>query len=47
MAEESIHYLKDLCVPHTKEPNLISTLGDPVKIQSWQVRPQVSAHRST
>uniref|UniRef100_A0A3Q3E168 Dynein, axonemal, heavy chain 1 n=1 Tax=Labrus bergylta TaxID=56723 RepID=A0A3Q3E168_9LABR len=29
-------YLK-LSVPHTEEPNLISTLGDPVKIRSWQI----------
>ncbi|XP_029005758.1 dynein axonemal heavy chain 1 [Betta splendens] len=37
MAEECMHYLKELCVPHTKEPNLINTLGDPVKIHSWQI----------
>uniref|UniRef100_A0A8C2TM90 Dynein axonemal heavy chain 1 n=1 Tax=Coturnix japonica TaxID=93934 RepID=A0A8C2TM90_COTJA len=24
-------------IPHTEEPNLISTLGDPVEIRSWQV----------
>lgn len=38
MAEEWLHHFKELNVPHTDEPNLISTLGDPVKIRSWQVR---------
>lgn len=28
---------KELSVPHTDEPNLISSLGEPVKIRSWQV----------
>lgn len=38
MAEEWLQHFKELSVPHTDEPNLISTLGDPVKIRSWQVR---------
>ncbi|XP_075039903.1 dynein axonemal heavy chain 1 [Mixophyes fleayi] len=29
--------LKDLKVPCTQEPSLIGTLGDPVKIRSWQI----------
>ncbi|KAE8298053.1 Dynein heavy chain 1 [Larimichthys crocea] len=37
MAEEWLHCFKELSVPHTNEPNLISTLGDPVKIRSWQI----------
>lgn len=38
MAEEWLDHFKELSVPHTDEPNLINTLGDPVKIRSWQVR---------
>ncbi|XP_076603478.1 dynein axonemal heavy chain 1 [Chaetodon auriga] len=37
MAEEWLHCFKELSVPHTDEPNLINTLGDPVKIRSWQI----------
>ncbi|XP_030276430.1 dynein heavy chain 1, axonemal [Sparus aurata] len=37
MAEEWLHCLKELNVPHTDKPNLINTLGDPVKIHSWQI----------
>ncbi|XP_036957739.1 dynein heavy chain 1, axonemal isoform X2 [Acanthopagrus latus] len=37
MAEEWLHCFKELNVPHTDKPNLINTLGDPVKIHSWQV----------
>lgn len=40
MAEEWIRGFKELEVPHTQQPNLISTLGDKVKIRSWQVRNQ-------
>ena len=36
MAEEWLRGFKELGVPHT-EPSLISTLGDKVKIRSWQV----------
>ncbi|KAL7406937.1 hypothetical protein ABVT39_000487 [Epinephelus coioides] len=43
MAEEWLHCFKELSVPHTDEPNLISTLGDPVKIRSWQVRTKLSS----
>lgn len=38
MAKEWLECFEELEVPHTQEPNLISTLGDPVKIRSWQVR---------
>lgn len=34
------HWVKQLMihhVPHTSEPTLIGTLGNPVKIRSWQV----------
>ncbi|KAI7795154.1 dynein axonemal heavy chain 1 [Triplophysa rosa] len=37
MAEEWIRGFKELEVPHTQQPNLISTLGDKVKIRSWQI----------
>ncbi|XP_044079595.1 dynein axonemal heavy chain 1 isoform X1 [Siniperca chuatsi] len=37
MAAEWLLCFKELSVPHTDEPNLISTLGDPVKIRSWQI----------
>uniref|UniRef100_A0A8C9SYH1 Dynein axonemal heavy chain 1 n=1 Tax=Scleropages formosus TaxID=113540 RepID=A0A8C9SYH1_SCLFO len=37
MAEEWLQKFKELGVPHTEEPNLISTLGDQVKIRSWQI----------
>lgn len=38
MAKEWLQCFEELEVPHTQEPNLISTLGDAVKIRSWQVR---------
>ncbi|XP_071059360.1 dynein axonemal heavy chain 1-like [Pseudochaenichthys georgianus] len=37
MAEEWLQCFKKLNVPHTAEPNLINTFGDPVKIRSWQI----------
>ncbi|KAM9856968.1 dynein axonemal heavy chain 1 [Aulostomus maculatus] len=37
MAEEWLLCFKELSVPHTVKPNLINTLGDPVKIRSWQI----------
>uniref|UniRef100_A0A8C4NSC2 Dynein, axonemal, heavy chain 1 n=1 Tax=Dicentrarchus labrax TaxID=13489 RepID=A0A8C4NSC2_DICLA len=37
MADEWMQCFKELSVPHTDEPNLINTLGDPVKIRSWQI----------
>lgn len=37
MADEWLQRFKELNVPHTAEPNLINTLGDPVKIRSWQI----------
>ncbi|KAG5274482.1 hypothetical protein AALO_G00136790 [Alosa alosa] len=36
MADEWLQGFKELRVPHT-EPNLINTLGDKVKIRSWQI----------
>lgn len=48
MAEEWLRGFKELTVPHTERPNLISTLGDKVKIRSWQVRDRhisTSVHR--
>lgn len=43
MAEEWLRSFKVLKVPHTDAPNLITTLGDPVKIRSWQVSPDFAA----
>ncbi|KAH0630033.1 hypothetical protein JD844_012597 [Phrynosoma platyrhinos] len=37
LCEEWTGQLDTYNVPHTKEPNLITTLGDPVKIRSWQI----------
>ncbi|XP_029991393.1 dynein heavy chain 1, axonemal [Sphaeramia orbicularis] len=37
MAEEWLNCFTELSVPHTDEPNLINTLGDPVKIRSWEI----------
>ncbi|XP_041639844.1 dynein heavy chain 1, axonemal [Cheilinus undulatus] len=37
MAEDWLQSFKELSVPHSEEPNLISTLGDPVEIHSWQI----------
>uniref|UniRef100_A0A8C5G6F5 Uncharacterized protein n=1 Tax=Gouania willdenowi TaxID=441366 RepID=A0A8C5G6F5_GOUWI len=37
MTEEWLHCFKELGVPHTENPNLIGTLGDPLKIRSWQI----------
>ncbi|XP_075795609.1 dynein axonemal heavy chain 1 isoform X2 [Pelodiscus sinensis] len=37
LCEEWLKKLEEYGVPHTKEPSLISTLGDPVKIRSWQI----------
>uniref|UniRef100_A0ABM5FKE2 Dynein axonemal heavy chain 1 isoform X3 n=1 Tax=Pogona vitticeps TaxID=103695 RepID=A0ABM5FKE2_9SAUR len=37
LCEEWVSRLEAHNVPHTKEPSLIATLGDPVKIRSWQI----------
>ncbi|KAG7256268.1 hypothetical protein CRUP_029318, partial [Coryphaenoides rupestris] len=37
MAEEWLRGFRELSVPHTQEPDLVSTLGDPIKIRSWQI----------
>ncbi|NXN51379.1 DYH1 protein, partial [Rynchops niger] len=36
LCNEWLRQLSENNIPHTKEPNLISTLGDPVEIRSWQ-----------
>ncbi|NXT91841.1 DYH1 protein, partial [Anhinga rufa] len=36
LCKEWLGQLLENNIPHTKEPNLISTLGDPVEISSWQ-----------
>ncbi|XP_050760847.1 dynein axonemal heavy chain 1 [Gymnogyps californianus] len=37
LCKEWLRQLSENNIPHTKEPNLISTLGDPVEIRSWQI----------
>lgn len=37
MAKELLKGFKELGVPHTDVPNLVSTLGTPVNIRTWQV----------
>uniref|UniRef100_A0A3P9BR88 Dynein heavy chain ATP-binding dynein motor region domain-containing protein n=1 Tax=Maylandia zebra TaxID=106582 RepID=A0A3P9BR88_9CICH len=37
MAKELLKGFKELGVPHTDVPNLVSTLGDPVNIRTWQI----------
>ncbi|XP_061640433.1 dynein axonemal heavy chain 1 isoform X3 [Phyllopteryx taeniolatus] len=37
MGEEWLRCFKELNIPHTDAPNLMTTLGDPVKIRSWQL----------
>uniref|UniRef100_A0A8C3TD43 Dynein heavy chain n=1 Tax=Chelydra serpentina TaxID=8475 RepID=A0A8C3TD43_CHESE len=37
LCEDWLRKLEEHDVPHTREPSLISTLGDPVKIRSWQI----------
>uniref|UniRef100_A0A3Q3STI9 Dynein, axonemal, heavy chain 1 n=1 Tax=Mastacembelus armatus TaxID=205130 RepID=A0A3Q3STI9_9TELE len=37
MAAEWMCCFKELSIPHSDDPNLINTLGDPVKIRSWQI----------
>ncbi|XP_054640454.1 dynein axonemal heavy chain 1 isoform X2 [Dunckerocampus dactyliophorus] len=37
LAEEWLQCFKKLNVPHTDAPSLMTTLGDPVKIRSWQL----------
>ncbi|MCJ8744212.1 hypothetical protein PDJAM_G00116030 [Pangasius djambal] len=37
MFEEWLRGFKEQQVPHTSEPSLINTLGDKVKIRSWQI----------
>ncbi|EMP33877.1 Dynein heavy chain 1, axonemal [Chelonia mydas] len=37
LCEDWLKKLEEHNVPHTSEPSLISTLGDPVKIRSWQI----------
>nr|XP_009665828.1 PREDICTED: dynein heavy chain 1, axonemal [Struthio camelus australis] len=37
LCTEWLRQLSENNVPHTKDPNLISTLGDPMEIRSWQI----------
>uniref|UniRef100_A0A8C3K8B9 Dynein axonemal heavy chain 1 n=1 Tax=Calidris pygmaea TaxID=425635 RepID=A0A8C3K8B9_9CHAR len=37
LCNEWLRELSENNIPHTEEPNLISTLGDPVEIRSWQI----------
>uniref|UniRef100_A0A8B9MD76 Dynein axonemal heavy chain 1 n=1 Tax=Accipiter nisus TaxID=211598 RepID=A0A8B9MD76_9AVES len=37
LCKEWLRQLSENNIPHTKEPNLISILGDPVEIRSWQI----------
>ncbi|XP_071611851.1 dynein axonemal heavy chain 1 [Heliangelus exortis] len=37
LCQQWLRKLSENNIPHTEEPNLISTLGDPVEIRSWQV----------
>ncbi|XP_009915551.2 dynein axonemal heavy chain 1 [Haliaeetus albicilla] len=37
LCKEWLRQLSENNIPHTKEPNLISTLGDPMEIHSWQI----------
>ncbi|KAM9542404.1 LOW QUALITY PROTEIN: dynein axonemal heavy chain 1-like [Guaruba guarouba] len=37
LCKEWLRQLSENNVPHTQEPNLISTLGDPVEICSWKI----------
>uniref|UniRef100_A0A8C4TYN4 Dynein axonemal heavy chain 1 n=1 Tax=Falco tinnunculus TaxID=100819 RepID=A0A8C4TYN4_FALTI len=37
LCNEWLRQLSENNIPHTKEPNLISTLGDPMEIRSWQI----------
>uniref|UniRef100_A0A663EW23 Dynein axonemal heavy chain 1 n=1 Tax=Aquila chrysaetos chrysaetos TaxID=223781 RepID=A0A663EW23_AQUCH len=37
LCKEWLRQLSENNIPHTKEPNLINTLGDPVEIRSWQI----------
>ncbi|KAM9758655.1 dynein axonemal heavy chain 1 [Menidia menidia] len=37
VAGEWLHLFKDLSIPHTDAPTLLNTLGNPIKIHSWQL----------
>uniref|UniRef100_A0A669QRL3 Dynein axonemal heavy chain 1 n=1 Tax=Phasianus colchicus TaxID=9054 RepID=A0A669QRL3_PHACC len=37
LCKEWLSRLSENNIPHTEEPTLISTLGDPVEIRSWQI----------
>ena len=37
LIEEWLQELRALEIPHTGNCNLVSTLGDPVKIRNWQI----------
>ncbi|NXX05401.1 DYH1 protein, partial [Larus smithsonianus] len=44
LCNEWLRQLSENNIPHTKEPNLISTLGDPVEIRSWQASCRKTQH---
>lgn len=37
MYAEWVKHLEELKVPHTEQPNLVDTFGDPVKIRNWHI----------
>ncbi|NWZ55127.1 DYH1 protein, partial [Haliaeetus albicilla] len=44
LCKEWLRQLSENNIPHTKEPNLISTLGDPMEIHSWQASWRKTQH---
>ncbi|NXE09964.1 DYH1 protein, partial [Lophotis ruficrista] len=44
LCKEWVRQLSENNIPHTKEPNLISTLGNPVEIRSWQASCRKTQH---
>ncbi|NWW95122.1 DYH1 protein, partial [Rhynochetos jubatus] len=44
LCKEWLRQLSENSIPHTKEPNLISTLGDPLEIRSWQASRRKTQH---
>ena len=37
MIQKWIEHLTNFKVPHTESPEVVKTLGDPVKIRNWQL----------
>ncbi|NXD64149.1 DYH1 protein, partial [Eolophus roseicapillus] len=44
LCKEWLRQLSENSIPHTQEPNLISTLGDPVEIRSWKASCRRTQH---